>query len=38
MAGANSPKAAGGVSYHTHTGPNDLAAMCLIVGARAART
>jgi len=33
MAGANSPKAAGGVSYHTHTGPHDLAAMCLIVGA-----
>ena len=30
---ADRPKAAGGVSYHTHTGPNDLAAMCLIVGA-----
>lgn len=30
---ADSPKAAGGLTYHTHTGPLDLAAMCLIVGA-----
>ena len=33
MERADKPKASGGVSYHTHTGPNDLAAMCLIVGA-----
>lgn len=33
MTGADNPEAAGGVSYHTHTGPKDLAAMCLIVGA-----
>src|SRR6185369_5322605 len=31
--GAEKPTASGGVHYHTHTGPNDLAAMCLIVGA-----
>jgi uridine phosphorylase len=31
---ADSPKADGDVSYHTHTGANDLAAMCLIVGPR----
>jgi uridine phosphorylase len=30
---ADSPQAAGGVQYHTHTGSHDLAAMCLIVGA-----
>ena len=33
MERADRPKAQGGVSYHTHTGPHDLAAMCLIVGA-----
>jgi uridine phosphorylase len=30
---ADKPQAAGGVEYHTHTGANDLAALCLIVGA-----
>ncbi|MBZ5675472.1 MAG: nucleoside phosphorylase [Acidobacteriia bacterium] len=30
---ADRPKASGGVHYHTHTGPSDLAALCLIVGA-----
>lgn len=30
---ADRPKAADGVHYHTHTGPGDLAALCLIVGA-----
>lgn len=33
MKRADSPKASGGVEYHTHTGRNDLAALCLIVGA-----
>src|SRR5512140_3774731 len=30
---ADKPTASGGVHYHTHTGPGDLAALCLIVGA-----
>lgn len=30
---AEKPKTSGGLQYHTHTGLNDLAAFCLIVGA-----
>ena len=30
---ADKPKASGDMHYHTHTGPGDLAALCLIVGA-----
>ena len=30
---ADRPTSDRGVQYHTHTGPNDLAALCLIVGA-----